>query len=42
MKGVSKAYDLLSEVMGQEKYPSNPEKPLETYSDENKKIPGPP
>jgi len=37
MKGVSKAYDLLSEVMGQEKYPSRPEKPLETYSDGNQK-----
>lgn len=32
MKGVSKAYDLLSEVIGQEKHVSNSEKPLNTYS----------
>ena len=37
MKGVSKAYDLLSEVVGQEKYPFSSEKPLGTYSDENQK-----
>jgi len=37
MKGVSKAYDLLSEVVGQEKYPTSSEKLLGTYSDKNQK-----
>ena len=31
MKGVSKAYDLLSEVIGQEKYSTTSEKPLGVY-----------
>ena len=35
MKGVGKAYDLLSEVLGQEKYPSIAEKPLRTYSEKS-------
>jgi DGQHR domain-containing protein len=36
MKGVGRAYDLLSEVVGQEKYSPNAEKPLGTYSKERK------
>lgn len=37
MKGVSKAYELLSEAMGQGKCTSNTEKLLGTYSDERQK-----
>lgn len=33
MKGVGKAYDLLSEVLGQEKYSPNVEKSLEAYAE---------
>jgi hypothetical protein len=35
MNGVSKAYDLLSEVVGQEKNSTILEKPLRTYSKES-------
>lgn len=34
MKGVSKAYDLLSEIVGQEKYSTISEKSLRTYNDD--------
>jgi hypothetical protein len=33
MKGVSKAYDLLSEIIGQEKYPAGPKETLVAYSE---------
>jgi DGQHR domain-containing protein len=39
MKGVGKAYDLLSEIIGQEKFSQILEKPLGTYSEKNQDKP---